>query len=99
MLFQAPDSPAPVRLLGIFVSEIEINHLVEYWKQQAGDSNPYAAEPSGIPGGTSDILPKDVPLKQVPMFEDIPAAQGDPLLNDAIDTVRRERHASVSMLQ
>jgi S-DNA-T family DNA segregation ATPase FtsK/SpoIIIE len=33
------------------------------------------------------------------MFEDITAIQGDPLLNDAIDTVRREGRASVSMLQ
>ena len=40
-----------------------------------------------------------VPLKQVPMFEDITAPEGDPLLHDAIDTVRREGRASVSMLQ
>jgi S-DNA-T family DNA segregation ATPase FtsK/SpoIIIE len=42
-----------------------------------------------------------VPLKQVPMFEDmIPLEQqGDPLLGDAIDLVRREGRASVSMLQ
>ena len=33
------------------------------------------------------------------MFEDITATQGDPLLNDAIDTVRREGRASVSVLQ
>jgi S-DNA-T family DNA segregation ATPase FtsK/SpoIIIE len=33
------------------------------------------------------------------MFEDITAIQGDPLLKDAIDTVRREGRASVSMLQ
>jgi S-DNA-T family DNA segregation ATPase FtsK/SpoIIIE len=38
-------------------------------------------------------------VKQVPMFEDITALQGDPLLGDAIDTVRREGRASVSMLQ
>jgi S-DNA-T family DNA segregation ATPase FtsK/SpoIIIE len=35
MLFQAPDSPAPVRLQGVFVSDMEISRLVEYWKQQA----------------------------------------------------------------
>ena len=33
------------------------------------------------------------------LTEDITALQGDPLLNDAIDTVRREGRASVSMLQ
>jgi len=98
MLFQAPDSPAPVRLQGVFVSDIEITRLVDYWKQQAGASSPYAAA-AGTPGGTPEILPPGVPLKQVPMFEDITALQGDPLLNDAIDTVRREGRASVSMLQ
>ena len=46
------------------------------------------------------MLPQGVPLKQVPMFEDMaPATQGDPLLNDATDLVRREGRASVSMLQ
>jgi S-DNA-T family DNA segregation ATPase FtsK/SpoIIIE len=99
MLFQAPDSPAPVRLQGVFVSDIEINRLVGYWKQQAGASSPYGAVAGGTPGGTAEILPQGVPLKQVPMFEDITALQGDPLLNDAIDTVRREGRASVSMLQ
>ncbi|MFA5873458.1 MAG: DNA translocase FtsK, partial [Anaerolineales bacterium] len=105
MLFQAPDSPAPVRLQGVFVSDIEITRLVDYWKQQAGASSPY-----GAAAGTSNLpaasMPQGVPLKppgyggkQVPMFEDITALQGDPLLNDAIDTVRREGRASVSMLQ
>jgi len=97
MLFQAPDAPAPVRLQGVFVSDAEINRLVEYWRQQAGASSPYAA--AGSPGSSASTLPTGVPLKQVPLFEDITAPEGDPLLNDAIDTVRREGRASVSMLQ
>ena len=99
MLFQAPDAPAPVRLQGVFVSDIEINRLVDYWKQQAGASSPYAAAAGGAAGGAAEALQPGTPLKQVPMFEDITALQGDPLLNDAIDTVRREGRASVSMLQ
>jgi len=98
MLFQAPDSPAPVRLQGVFVSDVEITRLVDYWKAQAGASSPYGAA-AGTPGGSIEALPPGVPLKQVPMFEDITAIQGDSLLNDAIDTVRREGRASVSMLQ
>jgi S-DNA-T family DNA segregation ATPase FtsK/SpoIIIE len=98
MLFQAPDSPAPVRLQGVFVSDVEINRLVEYWKQQAGASHLYGAA-AGTPSGAAEILPPGVPLKQVPMFKDITALQDDPFLNDAIDTVRREGRASVSMLQ
>jgi S-DNA-T family DNA segregation ATPase FtsK/SpoIIIE len=79
---------------------------VDYWKAQAGASSPYAAVGGGIPGGTAGEISQGVPLKppepggrQAPMFEDITALQGDPLLNDAIDTVRREGRASVSMLQ
>jgi S-DNA-T family DNA segregation ATPase FtsK/SpoIIIE len=105
MLFQAPDSPAPVRLQGVFVSDMEITRLVDYWKQQASASSPYGAA-AGTPGGIPAVSPAGIPLnppnqegKQVPMFEDITALQGDPLLNDAIDTVRREGRASVSMLQ
>ncbi len=99
MLFQAPDSPAPVRLQGVFVSDMEINRLVDYWRGQAGASSPYAAA-AGVPSGPAEMLPQGVPLKQVPMFEDMsPETQGDSLLNDATDLVRREGRASVSMLQ
>jgi DNA segregation ATPase FtsK/SpoIIIE, S-DNA-T family len=109
MLFQAPDAPAPVRLQGVFVSDGEITRLVDYWRQQAGEASPYAAAGSGAAGsgaagsgasaGPGEAIPQGVPLKQVPMFEDITAIQGDPLMKDAIDTVRREGRASVSMLQ
>ena len=41
-----------------------------------------------------------VPLKQVPLWEDMaPASDEDPLLKDSIDIVRKEGKASVSMLQ
>ena len=113
MLFQAPDAPSPVRLQGVFVSDVEITRLVDYWRGQAAQASPYAAAGSGTQSGPVDVLPQGVPLRppdypqsteagggrQVPMFEDITAIQGDPLLNDAIDTVRREGRASVSMLQ
>jgi DNA segregation ATPase FtsK/SpoIIIE, S-DNA-T family len=95
MLYQAPDAPAPVRLQGVFVSEPETQRLVEYWRTQAGQSSPYA-----LPGPPVDAVPSGVPLKQVPMWEDMsPVASGDPLLGEAIDIVRREGRASVSMLQ
>ena len=104
MLFQAPDSPAPVRLQGVFVSDVEINRLVEYWRNQAAASSPYgaAAGPAAgaIPAGPGSTLPQGVPLKQVPMFEDMsPESKVDALLDEAIDLVRREGRASVSMLQ
>ena len=48
MLFQAPDAPAPVRYQGVFVSDLEINRLVDFWRTQAGAASPYAA--AGTPG-------------------------------------------------
>ena len=32
MLFQKPDSPAPLRLQGCFVSDAELSKLISYWK-------------------------------------------------------------------
>ncbi|MEP0807564.1 MAG: DNA translocase FtsK 4TM domain-containing protein [Chloroflexota bacterium] len=96
MLFQAPDAPAPVRLQGVFVSDREINNLVEFWRAQLGGGSPYAA-----PAAPADIPKSDVPLKQVPLFDDMETVDTnvDPLLAEAIDLVRREGRASVSMLQ
>jgi S-DNA-T family DNA segregation ATPase FtsK/SpoIIIE len=94
MLYQAPDAAAPARLQGVFVSDHEIQKLVEFWKGQASQSSPYAA-----PGAPVDGLPEHVPLKQMSLPGDMEPSDGDPLLNDAIDLVRREGRASVSMLQ
>ena len=96
MLFQAPDAPAAARLQGVFVSDNEIQNLVEFWRAQAGGTSPYAA-----PGAPVDIPRSDIPLKQTAMFEEMAPADKnmDPLLAEAIDFVRREGRASVSMLQ
>ena len=94
MLYQAPDAAAPARLQGVFVSDHEIQKLVEFWKTQAAASSPYA-----MTGAPVDALPENVPLKQKPLWEEEQSTDGDPLLNDAIDIIRREGRASVSMLQ
>jgi len=65
---------------------------VEFWKNQNAQAMP-------MPGGVVDGVPANVPLKQVPMFEDITASEGDPLYSEAVDLIRREGRASVSMLQ
>ncbi len=96
MLYQAPDAPASVRLQGVFVSDGETQRLVEFWRAQMGGSSAYAVPGAQIPGAP----PASVPLKQVPMWEDMtPVKKSDPLLDEAIDLVRRQGRASVSMLQ
>jgi S-DNA-T family DNA segregation ATPase FtsK/SpoIIIE len=98
MLFQAPDAAAPVRLQGVFVSDSEITQLVMYWRGLSGTAD--AGQPEVR--GAVDALPAGIPLKQMPMFEEIdlePEEEKDPLLDEATDLIRREGRASISMLQ
>ena len=97
MLFQAPDAPTAARLQGVFVSDHEIQNLVEFWRAQLGGASPYGAASSA----PVEIPKSDVPLKQTAMFEDMTAVDSnvDPLLPEAIELVRKEGRASVSMLQ
>ena len=99
MLFQAPDAPSAVRLQGVFVSDNEIQNLVEFWRKQVVGGSPYAT--AGASGAPVDLPKSDIPLKQGAMFEEMdpPDSNTDPLLAEAIDLVRREGRASVSMLQ
>jgi S-DNA-T family DNA segregation ATPase FtsK/SpoIIIE len=95
MLFQAPDSPAPVRMQGAFVSEVELTRLLQHWKGQAverGVVTPPLA-PSAIPSG--------LPMKQGALWEEEGADDDgvDPLFDEAVEIVRRMRRASISLLQ
>jgi S-DNA-T family DNA segregation ATPase FtsK/SpoIIIE len=98
MLYQAPDAPAAARLQGVFVSDAEIHSLVDFWRMQNTQSS------APLPGGPVDLVPSNVPFKQAPLFEDTnhdmsPVEKSDPLYSEAVDLVRREGRASVSMLQ
>ena len=51
-------------------------------------------------GGVVDDLPSGVPLKQMPMWDQMePEEDLDPLFDEAVDLVRRQGRASISMLQ
>ncbi len=93
MLFQAPDAAAPLRLQGTFVTEAEIQRLVAYWRSFSSNTEAYTEE-------AIDALPSGVPLKQMTMWEDMtPEETLDPLYNEAVDLVRRQGRASISLLQ
>jgi DNA segregation ATPase FtsK/SpoIIIE-like protein len=52
MLYLSGDSPAPLRLQGVFVSDMEINNIVRYWKMQSlkqPEPQPIALAPSYKP--------------------------------------------------
>jgi S-DNA-T family DNA segregation ATPase FtsK/SpoIIIE len=96
MLFQAPDAAAPVRLQGVYVSDIEIQRLVEYWRIAAA-----LVTSEGQPAQSADInaaLPVGAPLHQAPLWEDV-EKDADPLFKEAVELVRREGRASITMLQ
>jgi S-DNA-T family DNA segregation ATPase FtsK/SpoIIIE len=97
MLFQAPDAPAPVRLQGAFVSNAEIERLVETWRVAAMNASPEAKSTT-----TSAVVPalQNVPFtNDVPNFEKMTPSDEDPMLEKAKELVRREGKASISMLQ
>jgi S-DNA-T family DNA segregation ATPase FtsK/SpoIIIE len=96
MLFQAPDAPSAARLQGVFVSDHEIQNLVDFWRAQVDGTSSYGVAPASV-----NMPQSDIPLKQTAMFDEMKAEDKnlDPLFEEAVDFVRREGRASVSMLQ
>ncbi len=96
MLFQSPDAAAPVRLQGVYVSEVEIQRLVDYWRQAKVEHGQAMTTPqaSGI-----DVLPTNVPFTQEPLFDTSETRDRDPLFNQAVIVVRQEKKASITLLQ
>ncbi len=98
MLFQSPDAAAPVRLQGVYVSDTEIDKLVKYWRF-------LGAQIKGPIGGTSasgepDAKMPAIPLKQQEMWEDMQEeTEFDSMWEEAVELVRAENRASISMLQ
>ncbi len=97
MLFQAPDAPAPVRMQGVFVSDHEIIRLVQHWR-------PYASAAVRAQYRATELPPDaplpNLPLKQMPIWEEMEEEKNkDPIYDEAVDLVRRQGRASISMLQ
>ena len=96
MLFQAPDAPAPVRLQGVYVSEPEIFRLVQHWRAFGGTTKTAPIATSTRP---IDAPPTGVPLKQLGFEEMEEQEPKDKLYDEALDLIRRQGRASISMLQ
>ncbi len=95
MLFLAPDASGPARLQGVYVSDSEIQRLVDYWRLAVSS----APSPPPDMDAPVDGLPAGVPLRQNPLWDLNAAESSDPLTSEAIDLVRREGRASITMLQ
>jgi len=96
MLYQAPDAPAPVRLQGVYVSDQEIQRLVDAWRLIVANRRAEGGEE--LFTATFEYQPQHVPFKQPSFFGD-GAQEDDPVLKNAIEIVRKEGKASTSFLQ
>lgn len=99
MLFQAPDAAAPVRLQGVFITDQEIARTVDYWRLQTMNVHTSTPLPAENIQTSISLMPDDPSLKQVPLFEEMKNEDEDPLLKEAIEIVRKEGKASITMLQ
>lgn len=85
MLYYPIDAPKPVRIQGAFVSESELNRVVEVLIQEYGEPEEYPFDLQEFEGETGAQIQK--PEKR------------DPLFDAAVELVRRKGYASASMLQ
>ena len=88
MLYMASDSSKLTRMQGCFISDEELQKLVTYWRGFR----------------SSAPLPPGAALTQQPLWEEVmakekEAAGQDDLLSKAIEMVREQERASVSLLQ
>jgi S-DNA-T family DNA segregation ATPase FtsK/SpoIIIE len=99
MLVMSSDSSKLTRLQGCWVSDDELRRLVRYWRM--------AAAPEGsttIPEPEISAPTLLAPIKQAPLWEEVVEQQKqnenrDELLDQAIEIVKRQERASVSLLQ
>jgi S-DNA-T family DNA segregation ATPase FtsK/SpoIIIE len=60
MLYMSGDSPAPVRLQGVFVSDVEINNITRYWKSLVDDDSPMRPIPMVLDSSVPTEAPRAV---------------------------------------
>jgi DNA segregation ATPase FtsK/SpoIIIE, S-DNA-T family len=88
MLYMASDSPKLLRLQGCFVSDPEIQNIVNFWRGSQGIP-PLQTKPSNEPE----------PEAESPWAKIMAEAERDDMLEEAIKLVTETGRASTSMLQ
>jgi len=97
MLFLSPEVGAPVRLQGCYVTDKEIDKIVSYWREQAEEDEPEAAEaaePEAETAPPAGAAPWDTMLAREAVVED-----KDAQIEQAIAIVKKYGTASASLLQ
>jgi S-DNA-T family DNA segregation ATPase FtsK/SpoIIIE len=99
MLYMAADSAKLQRLQGVFVSDAELNRLVQFWRGTTVTSEDPRPARGPIEPPTN-LIQQPLWEEYQNMGDDATAAKGeDDLLDKAIAEVRSQGKASVSMLQ
>lgn len=86
MLFQPIDAPKPIRIQGAFVSEQEVNKVVEVLVNEYGEPDEYLFDVYSEEDEEALIFGARLDKK-------------DPLFDKAVEIVRRKGYASASLLQ
>ena len=107
MLYLNPETGAPQRIQGCFVSDKEIDRIVEYWREQAVEAAEAAGldepedeavaesgEPTQAAGAAPERAPWDMMLARESVVED-----KDGQIEQAIAIVKKYGTASASLLQ
>ena len=84
MLFLPPDAAEPIRVQGSYVTDAEVFRVIQHWQLQGGPRYRDADAP----------LPR-IPLKRL----EAEAQPQDPLTDAALQVIREEGRASITLLQ
>ncbi|NPC54681.1 DNA translocase FtsK [Caenimonas soli] len=89
MLYMPSGTGFPIRVHGAFVSDEEVHRVVAYLKEQGGEPNYIEGV---LEGGTVD---EDGDI----LGEGGPAGEKDPMYDQAVEVVLKNRKASISLVQ
>ncbi|MEC5218818.1 S-DNA-T family DNA segregation ATPase FtsK/SpoIIIE [Actimicrobium sp. GrIS 1.19] len=90
MLYMPPGTGLPIRVHGAFVSDEEVHRVVDYLKLQG--------EPNYVEGILEGGLMEDG-SEAVAGSEGAPSAEADPMYDQAVAIVLKNRRASISLVQ
>jgi S-DNA-T family DNA segregation ATPase FtsK/SpoIIIE len=96
MLYMAADSAKLQRLQGVFVSDQEMNRLVRFWR---GANYSPDREPRTPAQVNTDLVQQPLWEEYKAMQKEAGESKDDELLEKAIEVVREQGKASVSLLQ
>jgi S-DNA-T family DNA segregation ATPase FtsK/SpoIIIE len=96
MLYMASDSAKLKRIQGVFVSDQELNRLVRFWRGLAPGQSREHRSPAQLP---DNLVQKSLWEEYKQIEKAVAESQQDELVEKAIEIVREQGRASVSLLQ